>query len=374
MQIDICLFLIGAQLMHFAQAQLYWTQIFESLSYSKTYKPAPRRDSAIAYDRERNRIIIFGGCQTRHLEDYYPVLFDDTWEYDLSTNTWKELTYLSVRPSARYGMTYAHSRYGLYIATGKGIWNTLYNDIWVFDFSSNLWKTMEKSAFQLPAPRYYSSGGIYPNYEELNTRVLNNFYMAQGKSEDWMYENVYRYGFTDARNLNGIWRELFRSDLGPYADMTPHARYGQSSAMVASDILLMFGGCLSGKYTGGPCPSSDSWLYYASGNRWEKVDSHCIAPKHFSSMATLVPDEMNRFSAVLFGGTDRERTFFPTVFYAQSEYDNEVSVFDSMEKRWVKKRVQGFYFPQKRNGHSMCSGKFNGEFGVFMFGGFGHAM
>ena len=70
------------------------------------------------------------------------------------------------------------------------------------------------------------------------------------------------------------------------------------------------------------------------------MDSHCIAPKHFSSMATLVPDEMNRFSAVLFGGTDRERTFFPTVFYAQSEYDNEVSVFDSMEKRWVKKRVQ----------------------------------
>ena len=63
--------------------QLFWEQLFDTLSYKNYHKPPPRRDSAIAYDRDRNRIILFGGCQTRYLNDHYPVVFDDTWEYSI---------------------------------------------------------------------------------------------------------------------------------------------------------------------------------------------------------------------------------------------------------------------------------------------------
>lgn len=65
---------------------MYWYQLYDTLSYTiSPYKPPPRKDSSIAYDRERNRIIIFGGCQVKSEYDRYPILFDDTWEFNLNT-------------------------------------------------------------------------------------------------------------------------------------------------------------------------------------------------------------------------------------------------------------------------------------------------
>lgn len=281
--------------------------------------------------------------------------------------TWKEISLSSIRPLARYSTVYAHNRYGLYISGGKGFFNDVYNDIWMFEFSSNLWRKLDQLGSKVPENRYGASGGIYPNYEELNTRIINNFYMSHGKSKDEMFDNVYRYGFTDARNLNGIWRENFKNRLGPFSAESPHSRYGHSSTMLSSENLLLFGGCLSGKYTGGPCPSSDSWLYESSPNKWVKIDANCLAPKLYSSMASLVSDGL-RYSAVLFGGKVNDRSIFTT----KEDNENEVIIFDDIYKKWTKKRVQGFYFPETRYSHVMCTGKFNNEYGVFLFGGYGH--
>ncbi len=38
----------------------------------------------------------------------------------------------------------------------------------------------------------------------------------------------------------------------------------------------------------------------------------------------------------------------------------------------VVRQIQGFYFPEKRHGHVMCTGRLNSDYGVFMFGGYGH--
>lgn len=65
---------------------LYWEKIVDSLSYNLPTKPPPRRDAAIAYDIERNRIVLFGGRQTMNNDlqaALMPVIFDDTWEFSL---------------------------------------------------------------------------------------------------------------------------------------------------------------------------------------------------------------------------------------------------------------------------------------------------
>lgn len=73
-------------------AQMYWEKLFDSLSYKSYEKPAPRRDSAIGFDFDRNRVIIFGGWQTNSENMgpdspfMIPVLFDDTWEFNLITS------------------------------------------------------------------------------------------------------------------------------------------------------------------------------------------------------------------------------------------------------------------------------------------------
>ena len=84
-----------------ASGQMHWEKVFDSLSYKLTVKPAPRRDAAIGHDIQRNRVIVFGGWQTsvdntRQTRDAadedvrgpftMPVLFDDTWEFNLLTS------------------------------------------------------------------------------------------------------------------------------------------------------------------------------------------------------------------------------------------------------------------------------------------------
>jgi hypothetical protein len=118
-------------------AQMRWEEVFDNLAYESTVKPAPRRDLAIGHDRDRNRIIIFGGRQTNSDQSngMYSmlILFDDTWEFNLETRIWKQLSYSLDRPSARYGMLYTHSKYGLYISCGRN-WIDFYNDLWIYDY------------------------------------------------------------------------------------------------------------------------------------------------------------------------------------------------------------------------------------------------
>ena len=118
-------------------AQMHWEKLFDTLSYQSTIKPAPRRDLAIGHDKDRNRVIIFGGRQTNsdQINGIYSmvVLFDDTWEFNLETKKWKQLSYSIERPSARYGMLYTHNKYGLYISCGRN-WVDFYNDLWIYDF------------------------------------------------------------------------------------------------------------------------------------------------------------------------------------------------------------------------------------------------
>lgn len=105
--------------------------------------------------------------------------------------------------------------------------------------------------------------------------------------------------------------------------------------MISPDELLLHGGCLSGGMSGGPCPSADSWLYSYTRNRWEKIDSTSISPRLFSSMASLVSDGF-RQSAVMFSGLEKDKTILKT----DEEREDEVALYDSFAKRWVRKRVQ----------------------------------
>ena len=93
-----------------------------------------------------------------------------------------------------------------------------------------------------------------------------------------------------------------------------------SSAMISPDELIIFGGCLSGGMTGGPCPSSDSWIFSYTKNRWEKIDSLNISPRSFSSMASIISDG-NRKSAIMFSGLQKDKTIIMVViFIFKSKY------------------------------------------------------
>lgn len=109
-------------------------------------------------------------------------------------------------------MVYSHNKYGLYISSGRGVYNQIYGDIWVFDFSADRWKQMDQGGYQTMRPRYGAAGGLYPSYEKSDPRI-NNFFVLHGQSINgqyiyqYMYGDLFKYSFTDLRSLNGIWQE-----------------------------------------------------------------------------------------------------------------------------------------------------------------------
>ena len=83
--------LIGVSLVlllcHSVFSQLLWSKLVDNLSYQSNTKPAPRRDSALGFDIDRNRLIVFGGLQvSTDTQLLMPVLLDDTWEFRLDSS------------------------------------------------------------------------------------------------------------------------------------------------------------------------------------------------------------------------------------------------------------------------------------------------
>lgn len=221
-------------------------------------------------------------------------------------------------------MMYTHNRYGLYVSCGRGWLDEYYDDLWMYDFREDSWYKMDQTHISLtPEPRYGAFGGIYPSYE-YSSEIKSNLYLAHGRSEINMYENMYLYTFTDLRGLNGVWEKVYTDFLaGPFGYNYPHARMFASSAMISPEQLIIYGGCLSGGLTGGPCPSSDSWLYSYEKNRWDKIDSSDISPRVYSSMASILSDG-NRRSAILFSGLQKDKTIIMVTTYLRivSDYTN----------------------------------------------------
>jgi hypothetical protein len=96
---------------------------------------------------------------------------------------------------------------------------------------------------------------------------------------------------------------------GPFSFSHPHGRTFAASTMISPDELLIFGGCLSGTFAGGPCPASDSWIFSYINRNWERIDSSCLAPRMFTSMASLIFDGYRK-SAIMFSGLEKDHTVF----------------------------------------------------------------
>lgn len=97
----------------------FWTQV------NPLQSPPSRRDHAMIYSEERDTVMLFGGAPSNDEFTYT----DDLWEYD--GNTWIQLATQSPGPSPRRGMSmvYDSNRSLVFLYGGNGpLW-----DFWQFD-------------------------------------------------------------------------------------------------------------------------------------------------------------------------------------------------------------------------------------------------
>lgn len=125
-----------------ATAGYTWTQITAS-------GPAARYDHTMVYDSTGQKVILFGGRDASSS-------FNDLWQWDSGTATWTQLSSTGATPSARYGhaMAYDSNRdkvvvFGGWDASGRE------NDLWEWDPVTSTWMEIILPAPLPPARRWH---------------------------------------------------------------------------------------------------------------------------------------------------------------------------------------------------------------------------
>ena len=194
----------------------------------------------MAYDRESDRTILFGG-----LDVGLNSLYNDTWAYDFEGNTWTEMQ-PAVHPPARTypGMAYDSARDRI-LLFGGAVGNNRLNDTWAYDFNTNSWTDLNPAThpsargspamvFDVWADRPMLFGGVGP----IPGDVVNN--------ETWAYD----------------WGGNTWVRLTPVFSPPPRAWHAMAYWNPLHGTVL---------FGGGPDRASsfdDLWTYGSDTNRW----------------------------------------------------------------------------------------------------------
>lgn len=119
------------------QATDTWSFDCETQTWSEvstTTNPGGHHSHGMAYDPQQNSVILFGGFGA----DGW--VGDDTWKFDCATRDWTELS-PSTTPLARYGhvMTYDETVNRIIMTCGNTAYQGHQDDTWEFDVATSTW-------------------------------------------------------------------------------------------------------------------------------------------------------------------------------------------------------------------------------------------
>lgn len=108
-----------------------FTQLHNGTS---TTAPHARGRAAIAFNSSTNRLVVFGGDNRASGPLPADTLLGDTWEYDVATNTWANVTPAGANPSPRRWASMAHDPItgGMLLFGGETAGGTVNSDTWLF--------------------------------------------------------------------------------------------------------------------------------------------------------------------------------------------------------------------------------------------------
>ncbi|MHC4891273.1 MAG: Kelch repeat-containing protein, partial [Planctomycetota bacterium] len=144
---------------------------------SPSPEPVDRYGNAMAYDRHRNRAILYGGYGSAG----YPT---DTWEYDFATSTWSQLS-PATNPGQRayHRMEYSPALDKIILFGGFVPPFSTSDQTWEFDCKTNEWTQLSPAT--KPSARYSHSMW----YDDTNNVIL----LFGGTGAGWNQNNSYMW-------------------------------------------------------------------------------------------------------------------------------------------------------------------------------------
>ncbi len=219
-----------------------WTEITGSP------KPPLRQSGALSYDPVEQVIVLFGGYNDTDF-------LTDTWEYDVTTNTWAPITTSPTPPMmATYTLVYDSSA-ARHIMVGSDFGQNVV--LWVYDAAADTW--LQRFPSGTPSPR----SGFATAYHAGRSRTV----LFGGSMFMTLYGQTYEY------NYGGNSWSLTSSG-------GPSARAALAMAYRPSDTSVILYGGLSGAGK-----MQDTWQYTA-GAAWAAISTFNSPPaRNYHAMA-----------------------------------------------------------------------------------------
>ncbi len=215
-----------------------WTNLTPSES------PTGRYGHALAYDSESDRTILFGGFTEVGGRN------DETWSYDLNSNSWTEMNPTSIPPPRdTHAMAYDAESDRVILLGGDVGGIVLSNRTWAYDFNADKWTEMNPATS--PPARWTHTMA----YDAESDRILlfggKNSPDGPPNSETWSYDfNANMWANMNAGRSPSIWgvrRMAYDSE---------------------SDRTVLFGS------TSFPQPyGNETWAYDLNVNEWAPLTS-----------------------------------------------------------------------------------------------------
>ncbi len=239
-----------------------WTEI------TATPKPPARQSAGLSYDPVQQVVVLFGGYNDTDF-------LTDTWEYDVLTNTWAQITPPTSPPSMiDYPLVYhataqRHVMFGQTLLTGV-------MQTWAYDASADTW------ANRNPGGSPSQRSGFALAYSVNRDRTV----LFGGALLMTLYDQTFEYNYA-------------ANSWGPIGVTGPSARAGHSMTYRPASIsVLLFGGATAGG------TSQETWRYYTAPGgapTWSSVGTFTKPPARSSAAMTYdTKDDV----AVLYGGVN----------------------------------------------------------------------
>jgi N-acetylneuraminic acid mutarotase len=213
--------------------------------------PSGRAGQGMVYDKESDRIILFGGFGARNVNDS---VFSDTWAYDYNRNTWTKMN-PKISPSKRmyFATTYDQSNDRVILWGGRMQKPISDNKIWTYDFNNDNWQFKDNIGGP-DKPLAYPSMVFRNKTKDIilfGGAVLESVFKGSPINSTWSY------------NLKqNKWKQL-----SPNISPPPMANHSMTYDPKRNTIFL-FGGELEALYSNKI--SGDTWVYDSKQNTWIK--------------------------------------------------------------------------------------------------------
>jgi len=194
---------------------------------------------------------------------------NETWAFFPSNASWMRL---SDMPQARHGQSAVWDPDdGLMLVFGGTNGTVYYNDVWSFDYSTNLWTNLTIVSDEYPFVRAYTSAVWNP---------LNREMLIHG-------------GYNDAITFLSTWAYSFRNATWIHRTSAPYARYVHAAGFDAErGVMTLFG---SGEYD-----YTDTWSYDVGSDSWAPDK---VLPGALRTASSAVFDPASK-RLLVFGGHD----------------------------------------------------------------------